>query len=62
MQMQKKDKLLHRQLREPLKEGARVLALAERLKRRTLQSIYISQQRKAFHSLTTSKYLWSEIG
>ena len=54
----KKDKLLHRRLREPLKLDKKVLALAERLKKRTLQSIYISHQQRMFHSLTASKHLW----
>ena len=56
----KKDKLLCKRLREPLKVGKRVIALAERLERRMLQSIYISWQQITFHSLTGSKYLWSE--
>ena len=56
----KKGKLLRRRLRKPLKVGERVLNLAGRLKKkRLLQSIYISQQQRAFHSLTASKYLWS---
>ena len=44
----KKDKSLRRRLREPLKVGKRVLPLAERSKKRTLQSIYISQPRERF--------------
>ena len=56
----KKDKSLRRQLREPLKAGKRVLPLAEHLKKRTPQSIYISQPQRAFHFLTASNYLWSE--
>ena len=56
----KKDKSLRRRLREPLKVGKRVLPLAERSKKRTLQSIYISQLQRMFHFLTASNYLWSE--
>ena len=56
----KKDKSLRRRLREPLKVGKQVLPLAERLKKRTLQSIYISEPQRTFHFLTASNYLWSE--
>ena len=55
----KKDKSLRRRLREPLKVGKRVLHLAECSKKRTLQSIYISQPQRTFHFLTASNYLWS---
>ena len=56
----KKEKSLRKRLREPLKVAEIVLALVENLKKSTLQSIFISQQQKTFHSLTASKYLWSE--
>ena len=56
----KKGKLLPRWLREPFKEGERVLALAERLKKKEAPKHFYKSTTEKVNSLTASKYLWLE--
>ena len=56
----KKDKTLRKLLREPFMVGKRVLALAERLKKKNAPQahIYISPLQRTFHFSIVNKYLW----
>ena len=51
----KKGKMLWKKLREPLKIGEKVLALAECLKRKRRQVVYIRAQLRTSHFSTVSR-------